>query len=72
MPDSKNDAVDAAPGFVLRNLEELLAVAHQSEFSLVGEDGIEPVEMEELDNIRLMREMVLDATVVHSVYRSGT
>lgn len=62
----------ASPTFVVRNLEELIAMAQASESSTIGADRVELSELSELDSIRLMREFVLDTTGDRWLYSSGT
>lgn len=72
MPERDKPAEDAAPTFVVRNLEELVALARQSRPLTVGADLVEPAELIELDTIRQMREFVLDTTADRWMYSSGT
>lgn len=72
MPERDKPAEDAAPTFVVRNLEELVALAQWLHPSIVGADLVEPAELDELDSIRQMREFVLDTTADRWMYSSGT
>ncbi len=72
MPERDTPSEDTAPTFVVRNLEELVALARLPDPSLVDADLVEPAELNELDSIRQMREFVLDTTADRWMYSSGT
>ena len=72
MPDCDKPDQDTAPTFVVRNLEELVALAQLSQPSIVGSDLVAPSELLELDSIRQMREFVLNTTGDRWMYSSGT
>jgi hypothetical protein len=72
MPEHDKRTDGGAPTFVVRNIEELVALAQWPRALLAEADLVEPAEMDELDSIRQLREFVLDATVDGSIYRSAT
>ncbi len=72
MTESEKRADEKAPTFVVRNIEELIALAHGPRVPLAEADLVDAAEIDELDSIRQLREFVLDTTVDGSIYRSAT